>query len=500
MNSRGFTPGSVLAKNSLLNLMGMIIPPVVGIVAIPFAIRGLTTDGFGILSIVWIFLGYLGILDFGISRASTKFAAESLSKRDNGFSSVFWISLRLNFLFGIAGALIILLTKDFLITNILNVPDLYVKETELSFIYLGIALPFILLSLSMKGILGAAQRFDLVNFVYVPTTVVSLLIPAMSYFFKYDLSTVVLLIIVTRICAALVYFYICIKIFRTRLFPVRIETPALKKMMIYGGWVTVSGIISPLLVYMDRIFIGAFLSMSDVSFYSAPFEAIYRLRIISIALMTTFFPEFSALGSQNNRTAILMSRSIKIILISTGVASILLFFFSRDILSLWLGKSFMHQSTTIFRIFSIGIAINALAYVPFTVFQGTGRPDLPAKFHILEFPVYIVLLFVGIKLFGIKGAAVAWMVRIILDFSLLYYKFYPNILSTLKRERIGLELVMLFFLGCTLFINNKIFSSLGMRSLVGLMVVVVFFWVAWNRLAGNSEKELLRSLIKRREG
>jgi O-antigen/teichoic acid export membrane protein len=71
-------PREFIARNTLLNLLGQGLPLVVGVVTIPFIVRGLEPQRFGILALAWAITGYLSILDLGLSRATTKFAAESL--------------------------------------------------------------------------------------------------------------------------------------------------------------------------------------------------------------------------------------------------------------------------------------------------------------------------------------------------------------------------------------------------------------------------------------
>ena len=63
--SQGFATGRLLAKNSILNFVGMMLPLIAGIFALPFAIKGLGKDGFGVLAIAWVILGYFGLFDFG---------------------------------------------------------------------------------------------------------------------------------------------------------------------------------------------------------------------------------------------------------------------------------------------------------------------------------------------------------------------------------------------------------------------------------------------------
>lgn len=65
--------GSLMARNTFLNFIGQAVPLLVGVITIPFIIRGLGTDRFGLLSLAWIVLGYFAIFDLGLGRTTTKF-------------------------------------------------------------------------------------------------------------------------------------------------------------------------------------------------------------------------------------------------------------------------------------------------------------------------------------------------------------------------------------------------------------------------------------------
>src|SRR5437879_4906172 len=86
----------LLAKNSIFNLLGQILPMLVGIFTIPYIMRGLGTNGYGILSIAFMVLGYFGIFDLGLSRATVKFVAEHLSPdKVHKVPELVWTSLGL---------------------------------------------------------------------------------------------------------------------------------------------------------------------------------------------------------------------------------------------------------------------------------------------------------------------------------------------------------------------------------------------------------------------
>jgi O-antigen/teichoic acid export membrane protein len=59
---------------------------------------------------------------------------------------------------------------------------------------------------------------------------------------------------------------------------------------------TVSNVVSPLMVYVDRFLIGAFLSISAVAYYVTPHEVVTKLLVLPGAVAAVFFPAFSRNG------------------------------------------------------------------------------------------------------------------------------------------------------------------------------------------------------------
>jgi O-antigen/teichoic acid export membrane protein len=72
--------GSILAHNTLFNLIGQGLPLVVAVATIPFIIQGMGIERFGLLSLAWVVLGYFAIFYLGLGRATTKFVVEALGK------------------------------------------------------------------------------------------------------------------------------------------------------------------------------------------------------------------------------------------------------------------------------------------------------------------------------------------------------------------------------------------------------------------------------------
>ena len=87
------TRGSLLARNSILNLIGQGTPIIAAIIAIPILIERLGTDCFGVLTYAWMVIGYFSLFDLGLGRALTILVAERLcSYQEIEIPAIVWTS------------------------------------------------------------------------------------------------------------------------------------------------------------------------------------------------------------------------------------------------------------------------------------------------------------------------------------------------------------------------------------------------------------------------
>jgi O-antigen/teichoic acid export membrane protein len=185
----------------------------------------------------------------------------------------------------------------------------------------------------------------------------------------------------------------------------------------FGGWISVTSLISPLMSTLDKMIIGAVSGARAVTYYTVPFNLVTRLWIIPTALVRSLFPSFSHLSGLDARAlANDSSRVLSAIMTPIIVVAIITV---DPFMRAWVGEAFANAATLPAEILLLGLWANSLAFVPYTFLQAQGRPDLPAKFHLLELLPFLGVLWVGIRVGGVAGAAVAWSVRVLIDAALL---------------------------------------------------------------------------------
>ncbi len=402
-----------LARNAIMNLVGECAPMVVAVFAIPILIKGLGTDRFGILTIAWVFVGYFNLFDMGLGRALTKLIAEKMGKGQFGdIPRLTWTALALMGGLGMFGVIAVILLTPWLVNSVLNIPDFLRDDSRRAFYLLALSIPVVIITAGLRGILEAHLRFDIIVGIRIPLGFFTFLGPLAVLPFSKSLVAIVAVLVAGRVVAALFHLIYCLRVIPALKKDVRGTRTMVKPLLSYGGWLTVSNVVGPALTYADRFFIAGMISIGAVAYYTTPYEVISKLLIIPIAILAVMFPAFSKAFAQDAlhvrhlyyRTAIYLS-----FIMVPLVALIILF--SEQVLALWISPDFAHKSVAVAQLLSIGVLINSFGYIPYSVIQAAGRPDITAKIHLCELPLYLAYLKFLLPIYGIKGAALAWIIR-----------------------------------------------------------------------------------------
>ena len=494
----GFAPlagGRTLARNMVFNLLGQGSPLLAALFAIPFLVDGLGTDRFGILTLAWMVIGYFSLFDLGLGRAVTKLVAERLGKSSVvEIPGLIWTALFMMLLSGTIGAALLALLSPWLIRDVLKIPQMLQSETLSAFYLLTLSIPFVISTAALRGVLEALQRFGMVNTV---RTLLGFLIfcgPLLVLPFSHSLAAVMAILVVVRVVIFAIHLWLCLRLIPALRRETGIQRSAIGSLLHFGSWMTVSNIVGPLMVYLDRFLIGALISVAAVAYYATPYEVVTKLWIVPSALVGVLFPAFSAsLGQHPARAARLYGLGIKYIFLTVYPITLILVTLAYDGLELWLGSEFAQHGSMVMQWLTLGVLINSLAQVPFVLIQGAGRPDLTAKLHLFELPFYLVGVYWMILQYGIEGAAIAWVIRAVVDAGVLFWmarKVVEGMVSV-KRESALTMFVLIAGLGLGL-----IPGGLGMKMLILSVTMLAFLLATWFMILAPEERLLLRNPIK----
>ena len=488
------TRGHLLARSTLWNLTGQLLPMMVAVFAIPFLVRGIGLDRFGILTLGWVIVGYFSLFDLGLGRALTKLVSDRLAVgRDRNLYALIWTSSLLMLLLGLLAGLAMFIMTPWLVNHVLKIPESLRLETRHALYALAISVPIVTSTSGFRGVLEALQHFHTVNQIRIPMSISMFLGPLIVIHFSHSLVPIFAFLVAGRLVAWAAYIVACLAALPEMRQHITLQSSGLKAVLQFGGWITAGNLIVPFMVYIDRFVIGGLLSLSDVAFYTTPFEAISKLLLVPSAVAGVMFPAFAAsYAKDKHRTGFLLQRGVKYNFLVLFPVVLIVMAFAPEGLKLWVGSVFAQKSTAVLRYLAAGVFVNCLAQLPLSLVQGTGRPDMAAKLQAAELPLYLAAIFWATKHYGLSGAAIAWSTRVSLDAMLLFviaYSLLPY------RRGLALRLGASVTGALLTFYLITIPASVEMRALLVCLVLLAWAATAWFRLLLQDERNMLRSLV-----
>ncbi|WP_298208114.1 oligosaccharide flippase family protein [Acidovorax sp.] len=410
------------AFNIGLNVAGMVLPMLAGALTVPGLLHRLGQERFGILALSWALVGYFGFLDLGIGRALTQHlaSAEKAGTSREEQATLACAARRLLGGFSLFWALLLWLLLPWLASFVQMSADLHAQVLA-AIPLLALAVPFTMWFTCSAGVLEARSRFGAVNSVRIPAGVGNFLLPWFVSMFTTDLSWVIGSILGGRlVSAASMALWAKPEFFHaTSHWP----TKSITELLRFGGWMTLSNLVGPLMSYFDRFAIAALATVTAVTHYTVPFDVLSRLPMVPIAVMAVLLPLLAQANqtthstNDHNPTA---RRTVILLLICWIPGMVLIAWTGPLFLEWWVGAEMSQASTPIWRWLAIGVLVNGLAHLPFTMLQSAGRTDIIAKIHLLELLPYGVGLWWALNHYGVVGAAILWSLRVSIDMGLLF--------------------------------------------------------------------------------
>lgn len=406
-----------LRRNTLWSFAGAGIPLIAAVLFIPHILNQLGNEAFGVLTLIWALIGYFSLFDLGVGRALTyELGKLRLSGTQDEISLTLKAGLLLTFAAGLLGSLIMLLLAPHLAKEWLKISPAFQQDAMRSFQIAAIGVIPTTVTSGFRGALEGLGHFAASNINKIVLGCGMFLLPPISMMLHGNalwiitLYLVLLRLLVALIAAVHLHQYLIITSMGLG--------QHLRNLVGYGVWVTVTGIVGPLMVYGDRFFVSAVAGASILPIYAIPQEGLQRLLIIPTAICAALLPHFSALGHKLSAQSFIRNyKRVAMVMLLVCLSAVI---GAYPVLSWWLSPEFAGQAFPVVVILSIGIWLNSMAFVPYTLLHASGNPRLTAFFHLFELAFYIVALWMLTTKFGLVGAAVAWTARVALDLALLH--------------------------------------------------------------------------------
>nr|WP_249170953.1 flippase [Burkholderia vietnamiensis] len=402
-----------IVRNFGLNLGGSALPIAVSLVTVPAYLHHLGEVRYGILTFVWTLVGYFGILDLGISRATANRISKVVHRDMSEVRAVFWSAVYLNTALGIVGGICFYFTGDWILHHLVKAPESYHFEIARSVLWIAIAIPIVNLSAVLGGALEGAERFGIYNGVqFIGTLGVQTLPLIAGLMVGPSLEIVVPAAAIARLLTCIMLAVVVRSTFDLSWLG-RFSRARALDLLHFGKWVVTSSSVRVLADNADRFAIGSVVGAAALSVYGVPQNLILRCMLMPNALARTMFPRFSSNAPEDAHRLCLQALRIHGYIYTACL--IVALWIIKPFLILWVGHEFAANAIPVARLLILGVWAAGQSVIVIAFLQATGQPNIVAKLSLIETPLLLAAIWVGASHFGLNGVAVVVVLRNLCD-------------------------------------------------------------------------------------
>jgi len=411
------TATATLARSTLWNLAGRLLPLLVALAATPLLLDRLGLARWGIFALALSLAGLFGMFDLGIGRALTRLVAASLADPDQAGSehshataaavaTSLALLAALGLLAGLAAA-----AGAWAYADLLDLPAALRTEVRLALLALCTAAPLVLVNAALWGVLAAHQRFAGANLANLPILALYYLGPLAALAAWNHLAAATIVLVACRVAMTWAYWHLC-RAALPALATARPDWSIALPLLRQGGWITLSNLLQPLAQHLDRFIIAARLSAEAAAHYATPFDLVIRIAALAHAVLAGAFPALaSALAGRGHEAGRLTRHSLLAILALVFPPCLACLLFADLLLAWWLGPAFAAAAAPPARWLAAGVVLFALDGVAAALIDGAGRARRNALLTLAELALYLPCLLLALDAHGIVGAAMVWTLR-----------------------------------------------------------------------------------------
>ena len=359
----------------------------------------------------------------GMGIASTRFGAGYYTRGDpQGESSVVWTALGLIAVTTGCVATAIALAARPILANLLHVERGLVTAGTVA-LRVGCAI-FVLQSVA--GIVNTPQVVRLRWRLWtVLTTSVNLLgtvaAPVALAVFGGGITTVAVVNLAVSILLVTGNLLLAVRLQPALLHP-RFDKAVFRRLLGYGGALTVAGLALVPLTTAQRFFLALNHSTTAVAYLAVAGTLATTLQILPEQLTAPFLPGLARLEAAGRLRELrsLYAKGLSGLFLLVTPAAVLLAFIARPFLSLWAGPAYGAHSTAPFLVMLAGVWFDCLAWMPVSYLLSSGRSRMIARIRVAELAPYLVAAWLLTERFGVIGAAIVWSAGCALDSLLLF--------------------------------------------------------------------------------
>jgi O-antigen/teichoic acid export membrane protein len=392
----------------------------------PFVVHHLGNAGYGVWTLIVSLTGYLGLLDFGVRGAVTRYVAKFHTTEEDQDAGRVASSGML--IFSAAGLVAITIATGLAVFAVVHfrIPAEYQTAARIVLVLAGANIAASLVGGVFGGVVVALQRFDLLNGVDILGTALRALCIVIALRSGRGLITLACIQLAITVARGTANFIISHKLYPTLKLNFsnadRAHARLIFSFSVYMFLIQIGG---DLIFYTDTVVIGAFLPVAMITFFMIAGNLLEYTRAMLTGISHTVSPFASQLEARGDQAGLQHTLLTSCRFGSAVVLPILITFMIRGgtFIGLWMGPQYVSLSGHVLRILALMTFFSAGTYQAGSIMLGISKHKPLVLVRIGEGLCNLALSIVLVKRMGIVG--VAWGTTIPgIAFCLLFWPWY----------------------------------------------------------------------------
>ena len=407
---------SLLKKNIAANFAGSIWQGLVNLIFIPFYIKFMGIESYGLVGVFATLQALFVILDMGLSATLNREMARlsTLPGREQemrdlarSLEVIYW---SIAIFIGIAVAAM----APYIAYHWVKAEHLSAQTIEQTLLIMGFAIALQWPASFYSGGLRGLQRQVLLNVIVISMSTLSgvgaililwLISPTIQAFFSWQI-----IISVLNTCFLAWFFWHRI--------PHAGKTPTFQKQLLARVWRFAAGmfgigILATVLTQLDKIILSKMLTLEMFGYYTLAGVVAMSLIYLIGPVFSAIYPRFTQLVSLGDEDELkqLYHKSCQLMSVLTLPVTAIVAMFSYEILLLWTQNPLTAENTHILvSILICGTALNGLMNIPYALQLANGWTKLGLYSNLIALMVMVPMIVYLTSQFGAVGGASAWVI------------------------------------------------------------------------------------------
>lgn len=420
-----------LKRNIFANYASQIYITLVGILLVPLYIEYMGAEAYGLVGFFAMLQAWFNLLDLGLSptinRQTAQYRGGAISALE--YRKIVRAISLIFILVAIIGAGILLLFSEIISIKWLKTEGISKSEIVLCVQIMSLSIALRWICGLYRGIISGSEQQVWLSFFSIVITTFKFLgvIPVMQIYGK---TPTIFFVYQLTICILEVSF---LYMKNSKILPIINKDikigwsiNSIKPHLHFALSIALTSTLWVTVTQADKLILSGTLSLKEYGFFTVATMIAGAIMILSGPVSNALIPRLARLFAENNTSQAIKTyrNSTKAIILPTGILTLTLAFFSKEILHVWSGNIDLEINTySVLTAYAIGNGIMVISSLPTHLQVAKGN----LKIHVIGSIFFSLILLPSTAIaslkFGGKGAAYAWMFT-----NLIYFFTFPSII------------------------------------------------------------------------